>query len=170
MGMGLAFAFGAPAQSQQLKVCDGTFALCTIAACEPIPGSDKEVMCHCTVNNGYSAGSEACSGIKETALGQEIRSRYYPTKSYAVCSNDRAWAWCLDKPCLIDQNNPQAAHCKCDVVKDLGPYVIVTIDYTASTCTTGIISSATVTQIDQATQSLKDAKVLPPFPIKVLNK
>jgi hypothetical protein len=48
--------------------------------------------------------------------------------------------------------------------------VIVTSKYTPETCTTGIISSATVPQIDQATQSLKDAKVLEPFRIEVLNK
>ena len=58
----------------------------------------------------------------------------------------------------------------CDVVKNLGPYVIVTSNYTPATCTTGVISSATVTQIDQATASLKSAKVFPPFPIQVLNK
>ena len=56
-------------------------------------------------------------------------------------------------------------------MKDLGAYVIVTSEYTPQTCTTGVISSATVPQIDQATQSLKDAK-LPglPFPITVLNR
>lgn len=68
-------------------------------------------------------------------------------------------------------NNPGAAHCACDIVKDLGAYIVVTSNYTPQTCTTGVISSATVQQIDQATQSLKDAK-LPslPFPITVLNK
>lgn len=95
-------------------MCKSTFALCTIARCDPIPGNAKEVACHCTVNNGYSAGQEPCQGIKQTAEGQQIRSRYYPVKSYAVCSNDRPWAWCLDKPCTIDLNNPQAAACTCD--------------------------------------------------------
>jgi hypothetical protein len=33
-----------------------------------------------------------------------------------------------------------------------------------------VISSATVQQIDQATASLKKAKVFMPFPIQVLNK
>ena len=166
----LAMALCGTAQAQDLKVCESTFALCTIAACDPIPGNEKQVSCHCTVNKGYSAGAEACSGIQETPQGQQIRSRYFPVKSYAVCSNSRPWAWCLDKPCLIDKNNPEAAHCTCDVVKDLGPYVIVTSNYTQQTCTTGVISSATVPQIDQATQSLKNAKVLEPFPIQILGK
>ena len=166
----LSLALASGAHAQDLKVCDSTFALCTVAWCDPIPGNDKQVSCHCTVNKGYSAGAEACSGIQQTPEGQQIRSRYYPVKSYAVCSNNRPWAWCLDKPCIIDKNNPEAAACKCDVVKDLGAYVIVTSNYTPTTCTTGVISSATVTQIDQATESLKKAKVLEPFPIQVLNK
>ena len=166
----LSLALASGAHAQDLKVCDSTFALCTVAWCDPIPGNDKQVSCHCTVNKGYSAGAEACSGIQQTPEGQQIRSRYYPVKSYAVCSNNRPWAWCLDKPCIIDKNNPEAAACKCDMVKDLGAYVIVTSNYMPTTCTTGVISSATVTQIDQATESLKKAKVLEPFPIQVLNK
>ena len=168
--LGVVLALGGTAQAQDLKVCKSTFALCTIAQCDPIPGNDKQVACHCTVNNSYSAGAEPCSGVKNTPEGQQIHSRYYPVKSYASCSNDRPWAWCLDKPCLIDKNNPEAATCTCDLVKNLGAYVIVTSHYTPATCTTGIISSATITQIDQATASLKKAKVLMPFPIDVLNK
>ena len=48
--LGFVLAGALPAHAQQLKVCQSTFALCTIAHCDPIPGSDKEVMCHCTVN------------------------------------------------------------------------------------------------------------------------
>jgi hypothetical protein len=110
-------------------------------------------------------------GVKETPDGQQIRSRYYPVKSYAVCSNDRPWAWCLDKPCIVDKNNPQAALCTCDAVKNLGDYIIVTSKYTPATCATGVISSATVQQSEQITDYLKNkTKALPPFPIQVLNK
>jgi hypothetical protein len=168
--VGIVLALIGPAQAQDLKVCESTFALCTVAWCDPIPGTDK-VNCHCTVNKGYSAGAEECSGIKETPQGQQIRSRFSTVKSYAACSNSRPWAWCLDKPCVIDKNNPQAASCACDVVKDLGTYVIVTSEYTPATCTSGVISSATIPQINQATESLKNAKVLPPsFSMQVLNK
>jgi hypothetical protein len=168
--LGATLALSVAGQAQDLKVCRSTFALCTIAPCDAIPGNDKQVSCHCTVNNGYAAGAEPCSGVKDTPEGRQIHSRYYPVRSYAVCSNDRPWAWCLDKPCIIDKNNPEAAACTCDVVKNLGAYVIVTSNYTPATCTTGIISSATVQQIGQATESLKKAKVLMPFPIQVLNK
>jgi hypothetical protein len=167
----LAAVLNVPAQAQTFKVCKSEFALCTIAPCDPVPGNDKQVACHCTVNTGYSAGQEPCQGIKETADGQQIRSRYYPVKSYAVCSNDRPWAWCLDKPCIVDKNNPQAALCTCDAVKNLGDYVIVASKYNSATCTTGVISSATVQQSEQITAYLKNnAKALPPFPIQVLNK
>jgi hypothetical protein len=167
LAFGLTMALSGTGQAQQLKVCKSTFALCTIAPCDPIPGNDNQVSCHCTVNQSYSAGSEPCTGVQQTAEGQQIHSRYYPVKSYAICTNDRPWAWCLDKPCIIDENNPEAAACTCDVVKNLGAYVIVTSKYTPATCTTGVISSATVPQIDQATSSLKSAEVLPPFPIQV---
>ncbi len=167
---GLIVGFSVTVSAQELKVCKSTFALCTIAPCDPVHGNDKQVSCHCTVNHSYSVGAAPCSGVNNTPDGQEIHSRYYPVKSYAICSNDRPWAWCLDKPCIIDKNNPEAAACKCDAVKNLGAYVIVTSNYTPATCTTGVISSATVAQIDQATAALKKAKVLPPFPIQVLNK
>src|SRR5262245_23750553 len=163
-------ALSAHTQAQEFKVCKSTFALCTIAHCDSIPENERQVSCHCTVNTGYSAGQEPCQDVKQTPEGQEIRSRYYPVKSYAVCANDRLWAWCLDKPCIVDKNNPQAASCTCDVVKNLGDYVIVTSAYTAATCTSGVISSATVQQIGQVTDYLKKAGPLSPFPIQILNK
>ncbi|SRR5712691_84148 len=167
---GMTVAFGGTAQGQDFKVCKSKFALCTIAPCDPIPGNDKQVSCHCTVNSSYSAGLEPCQDVKQTPEGQQVRSRYYPVKSYAICSNDRPWAWCLDKPCSIDKNNPEAAACACDLVKNLGDYVIVTSAYTPATCTTGVISSATVPQITQVTDYLKTkTKLLTPFNIRVLN-
>ena len=114
MAVGLALTLGMPVHAQQLKVCQSTFALCTIAHCDPIPGSDKEVMCHCTVNTAVSAGAEACTGVQDTPQGKLLHSRYYPVKSYAVCSNNRPWAWCLDKPCLVDKINPEAADRRID--------------------------------------------------------
>jgi hypothetical protein len=167
---GMTMVFGAAAQAQGFEVCDSTFALCTTAPCDSIPRHSKEVACHCTVNHGYSAGQQPCQGVKDTPAGQQIRSRYYPVHSYAICSNARPWAWCLDKPCIIDKNNPEAATCTCDTVENLGDYVIVTTKDTPATCRTGIISSATVHQITQITDYLNKAKVLPPFPIEVLQK
>ena len=46
----------------------------------------------------------------------------------------------------------------------------MTVKYTPATCSTGVISSATVQQIEQVTNYLKKTKSLPPFPVQVLNK
>jgi len=107
--------------------------------------------------------------VQQTPESQQIRSRYYPVKSYAICSDERPWAYFLDKPCIIDKNNPEATACKCDSVRNLGAYVIVTSNYTPATYMTGIISPAIVPQVGRATEALKKAKVLLPFSIQVLN-
>jgi hypothetical protein len=112
---------------------------------------------------------EPCQEPTETSGGKQIRSRYFPVKSYVICDNDRPWAWCLDKPCIIDKDNPAKASCACTTVKKQGPYVIVADTYTDTACTTGIISSATVTQDHQVTDFLKSSSELKPFDVKVLN-
>jgi hypothetical protein len=165
----LAAGDDAAGQSVDFKLCESTYALCTTAPCTPVAGEEGTVSCACDVKTGYSARQEACQGVKETSEGKQVRSRYYPVKSYAVCSNDRPWAWCLDKPCTIDENDPTKATCACTTVDDQGAYVIVTETYTEATCTTGVISSATVTQIDEITDFLKTSSELKPFAIKVLN-
>jgi hypothetical protein len=150
-------------------VCEGIYALCTTAPCQPIAGKEDTVSCDCTVQTGYSVGLEPCKGEVSTAEGKQIVSRYYPIKSYASCSNDRPWANCLDSPCNVDDSDPSKAACACPVVKDQGPYVIVTETYDASTCTTGLWSSATVTDANTITDFLKTNEHLKPFDIKVLN-
>jgi len=82
------------------KVCKSTYALCTTAACTPVAGTKDTVSCVCEVKTGYSAGLEDCAAEKDTGAGTEIKSRYFPVKSYAICTNDRPWAWCLDKPAV----------------------------------------------------------------------
>jgi hypothetical protein len=149
--------------------CNGTYALCTTAKCTNEIDKKGIVLCGCDVKTGYSAGAKQCQPIENTKNGQLIYSRYYPVRSYAICSNIRPWAWCLDKPCFIDKKNPSKAICICVLTKNQGDYVIVTDQYTNSTCTTGIISSATVKQSKDITDFLKNQNELHPFPIKVLN-
>ncbi|ARG96360.1 hypothetical protein [Legionella micdadei] len=150
-------------------LCKSKFALCTSALCESIPNKKGFVSCHCDVTEGYSAGTKPCTGAVETSKGQTVSSRYSPIKAYVVCKNDRPWAWCLDSPCLIDKTDPKKASCLCSVVKNKGPYVIVTESDNNSACTQGLYSSATVKQVTEVTDFLKKHKELPPFPIKVLN-
>ena len=167
--LGLTIGFGAPARAQSFTLWKGTFALCTVAPCAAIPGSGNEVACSCTVNNGYSVGQKPGQPPMATAAGQQISSRYYPIKSYIICDNDRPWAWCLDKPCIISKNNPSAATCTCDAVKNQGPYIIATNTYISTACTKGIISSATLPGSAQITEFLKkQGDLLPPFPVQVL--
>lgn len=165
----LAMDVGSTARAADFTVCESTYALCTTAECTPLAGREGWVSCTCSVHTGYSAGAKPCPDAKDTSGERRVSSRYYPIRSYARCSNARPWAWCLDSPCVIDARSPTEAACTCSVVQNQGDYVIVTDTYTASTCETGLYSSATVTQLDQVTDFLRRDSALPPFPIKVLN-
>jgi hypothetical protein len=176
IGIGLAVLVAAASTSAKatatpasagFTLCRSTFALCTSAPCTPIAGQKGKLACRCRVQTGYSAATKACQTPQETST-VKLMSRYYPLKSYAVCSNNRPWAWCLNAPCAIDKKDPSKATCTCK--PDSGsPYAIVTKTVSKTTCTTGIISSATVQDIDQISDFLKIQKLLQPFPIKVLN-
>jgi hypothetical protein len=154
--------------AESFTVCKGRYALCTTATCTAIPGQADTVSCACEVKTGYSAGKEACHEVKKTPPGQ-LMSRYFPIKYHAICSNDRPWANCLDKPCTVDKNNPSKTTCACSLVRDQGNYVIVTDTYNDSICTTGVRSSATVQQAAQITDFLKTTDQIKPFPIKIVN-
>jgi hypothetical protein len=78
--------------------------------------------------------------------------------------------WCLDKPCLVNKNDPTKATCACTAVKDQGPYVTGADAYTDKLCTTGLISSATVTQITQVTDFLKETSQFSHIDLKFVNK
>ncbi|AOE49594.1 hypothetical protein [Kangiella sediminilitoris] len=153
--------------SQNLKVCKSKYALCTTAKCTPIDGTNA-VSCVCDVKKGYSVGSDACEDKKAEKSGALV-SRYYPVKSFAVCQNDREWAYCLDAPCMIDKKTGKA-NCTCSTRKGGDMYVITTDKYTPDTCTTDIISSATVSSIMEVTEFLKSSEELPPKDFKILNK
>jgi len=121
------------------------------------------------VKTGYYAGEKPCTDKVETAKGTEISSRYYPIKSYAACDHDRPWAWCLDKPRLVDKDEPTKAFCVYTVNRNQGPHLVVAGTYTDTTCATNLWSSATVAGVNQITHFLKTTKVLKPYDIKVLN-
>jgi hypothetical protein len=150
-------------------VCESTYALCTTAKCQPIAGKADAVSCACDVKTGYSLGMKPCRAETETSEGKQITSRYYPIKSYAACDNDRPWANCLDSPCIIDSSDPSKASCACALVKDQGPYVVVTETYSDTTCTTDLWSSATVKGANAVTDFLKTNEDLKPFDVKVVN-
>ena len=157
------------AKSSNFVACKSTYALCTEALCEPLPGKAGFATCSCKVETGYSAGATPCIGIIKTQHGQAVSSRYYPIKSYKICANDRPWAFCLDSPCIIDPNDASKASCICSLVKNQGKYIIVPNGHEEASCTKGIYSSATIEDVTQITDFLKTQPNLPPFPIKVLN-
>lgn len=158
------------ASAADFIICKSKYALCTTAKCLTLRNKKDTVACQCDVKTGFSVGKEPCKPVKQTAKEELVYSRYYPIKSYVVCSNDRPWAWCLDKPCIINKNSPSSAVCFCDVVESIGKYIIVTNSYNPTTCTTGIISSATVNDATQITDFLKTQKDLKPFPIRIINR
>jgi hypothetical protein len=164
-------------------VCQGTFALCTEAACDPVVktvGGKKKVefSCGCKVQVGYSAGANVSRGgnpcqsvpTAPPTVGQRIPSRYAPIKSYVACRNHRPWAMCLDSPCVVDhvdKNDPTkgTATCACEVATG-SPYVYIPPDgkYSQKGCDEEYISSATVDDALQVTEFLTTpaGKDLPP--------
>ena len=152
------------------RLCEGTYALCTSAKCAPVAGKEGAVACTCEVRTGYSAGRGDCRDTTWTGSGDRIQSRYYPVRSLSVCSNDRAWASCLDKPCTVDKDNPFKATCLCATEKNKGPYIVVGDAYTPTTCTTGIVSSTTLADQKAITKYLGATGLLKPYTVKVLNQ
>jgi len=139
-------------------ICKSQYALCTTAKCSPIPGQVDLSLCFCKTETGYSAGQKPCKEPETTPEGYTlINSRYYPIGTYVSCSNARAWANCLDSPCIIDPSDPSKAVCTCSIVKNQGPYVIVTDTCNASGCETGLTSSATVKSNDELDAYIKSS-------------
>jgi hypothetical protein len=157
----------ATSDSSSFFVCKSTFALCTTAKCTPVTGTKDTVNCRCIIKKSFSASGQPCQSIKNIKNSTQIYSRYYPVHGYKICTNNRPWAWCLDKPCTIDKNDKAMANCLCTQVKNMGKFVIVTDNDNKNSCDNGIISSATVKQITQITNFLKNQKSLKPFVINV---
>jgi hypothetical protein len=159
-----------PAAASPFTLCKSTYALCTTAECTAVPGHPTQLSCACKVRTGYSAATKACTPVQSTPQGQVVQSRYYPIKGYQTCSNNRPWALCLDAPCVVDRNDPKKATCTCTSVANKGTYAYVSrygSSYDELLCSTGIISSATIKQIEQITNFLKSQNLLPPSPMTV---
>jgi hypothetical protein len=161
-------AFSITAFSSSFYSCKGEYALCTTAACTPVEGKRNLLNCSCDVKKGYSVGQKNCKPVEKTAEGTLLYSRYFPIKSYVICNNNRPWAWCLDKSCKVDKNNPTKASCACTIARNKSPYIIVTNKATATTCTTGIISSASLEDVNDVNNFIKTQKEPKLYPINVL--
>jgi hypothetical protein len=166
-------ALAPAAENAKFYVCEGTFALCTTAQCTKGQPGDKDVQCTCTVNTGYSAGEQQCQAPIQTDQGTKIFSRFFPITSYQKCTNapnaSSPWAWCLDRACFIDKNNPAIAQCVCGRVetpfyeeKPSHPYVIVTGQTVPNLCQNNTnYSSATVDDLKQINDAFNNYLKIP---------
>lgn len=171
VGCGGSSSGAAPPSPSGFIVCKSTYALCTGAPCIAIPGNDQDVSCGCIIQTGYSVATTMCQPPTVTPQGLQVISRYFPIRSYAPCSNSRPWANCLDSTCIVDPVNSLYATCTCSIEQIQGDYLAVNAEeqYDSASCTTGVLSSATVTDANALTKFLKHNPKLHPFPIKVFN-
>ncbi len=141
-------------------VCHNEYALCTFSKCGSVQvlGAQATTMCACNVRNDFSVGKE-CAGPTKLDDGQtQVMSRYHPISTYSRCSNNRPWAMCLDSRCTVDKTaqddktKPVLASCECAVLSGQGDYLV---QPGTAQCTNGVISSATVDDLDQITDFLE---------------
>jgi len=152
-------ALAQEATPKPFQVCQGTYALCTFSQCGPAQGKGQQTSaCSCNVWQGYSVGRE-CEKSKIVNGQTVIRSRYYPIPGYGTCSNSKAWAMCLDKKCVVDSNDKTKASCTCSV-EGQGKQQDYLVTY-GSACPAGIISSATVLDLNSITDFLKTKDEIP---------
>jgi len=130
---GGAAAGGAQALQEQATFCDGTYALCIKAPCEPIPTLDRllnyevdHALCSCDVVTGWSMGPGACADRAPVTQGGRTYlistySNLYndEEKTLSCDSRDTVWAWCYGAPCAVDENDSSKAVCTCPV--ETGP-------------------------------------------------
>ncbi len=73
---------------------------------------------------------------------------------------------CLDSPCVIDKNDKTKAQCTCPPVQGQGDYLVAP---GTDACTAGIVSSATVVDLDTITDFLEIQDKLVPSDFTVVN-
>jgi hypothetical protein len=151
--------------------CRMTYALCTFSSCDVVVlmGDKATTTCDCKViTDGWSVGAKDCKADKPDDT--HVKSRYFPIRTYARCSNKRPWAMCLDSDCTLDKNDKTKAACTCSVKRDVGDYLIEPDSPgTPSQCDTGIISSATVLDLDTVTDFLEKQDKMPVYDMLVVN-
>lgn len=175
-----------PSPPVDFNVCQGTFANCTEAICDPVSSGGKitAFKCKCAVQKGYSLGlngpgnHNSCQSIPKDgpSVKQKVPSRYAPITSFVVCTNKRPWAACLDAPCIVDHvdaNDPAKGTAVCACPKTTGsPYGFTPKDgkFSRAGCQDEYVSSATAAQLLTITQYLTTSagKDLPALPITVL--
>lgn len=159
----------------EFQACQYTYALCTYAPChgtKTVVTNQTEVTnttCDCQViENGWSVGQVGCPVDQPNP--PTIKSRYFPIRTYARCTNKRPWAMCLDSPCTIDPTDKTKAACTCTLKHDIGDYVVMPESPGhPSQCDSGIVSSATVFDVSAISDYLETQDNMPVYDILVVN-
>jgi hypothetical protein len=102
------------------RICDGRYALCSSAQCQPIPGDPKHVTCSCEgplrgLNIANSSGAVREYQLTSTfSLRDPAGAPDQAPKSSMACTGENAgkWAFCLDAPCTAGSGG---VSCTCEL-------------------------------------------------------
>lgn len=100
------------------RICEGPYALCSSAQCQPVAGDPTRVDCACEGPfNGLNIGNSSCAariqGLTSTfSLVDPTATKTKSAKPSLACTGDNAnrWAFCLDAPCSVVDGK---ASCQC---------------------------------------------------------
>ena len=157
-----------PGQPQTFHVCQMTYARCVWSPCEGtvVMGNQATTTCQCPVmSNSFSVGANDCKTDAPTAT--TVKSRYSPINTYARCTMKRPWAMCLDSPCTINSDKTTAS-CTCTLMQDAGDFMYQPDK--PDQCSSGIVSSATVDDLDTITDYLQTQDQMPVSNFTVVNQ
>src|ERR1051325_5741046 len=99
-------------------MCNGTYALCIKAQCEPKTSGSNQVRCKCVMENGWSLGPNSCMDRKNN-LTSTYSNRFNANSNVLSCGKTKIdWAWCYGASCEKDPKDPtgKTAICRCPVV------------------------------------------------------
>lgn len=98
-------------------MCNGTYALCIKAQCEPDVSANNQVRCKCVIEKGWSMGPNSCVDRKAN-LTSTYSNRLNHGSKVLSCPDKINWAWCYGASCEKDPNDPtgKTAICRCPVV------------------------------------------------------
>lgn len=92
------------------RICEGPYALCSSAKCQPIDGDPGHVTCACEGPlNGLNIGNSSClertqAPISTFSLWDLTATAGKHAKKSLTCAGENAgrWAFCLDGPCKTE--------------------------------------------------------------------
>jgi len=110
------------------RVCEGPYALCSSAQCQPIDGDTRHVTCACEGPlNGLNIGNYSCLKRTEAltstfSLWDLTPTGNKPAKKSVSCSGENSgkWAFCLDAPCNVENGR---VSCKCKLHRAASAFI-----------------------------------------------